>query len=491
MAQIKSPNYGEDVSRGNLDKQFGAIWRRALQLPDLNELTPELVGEWGAAAGLQVESVEVGEAGAFVGTPGIVLSASGRRACFPTVPHEGDPSWERRRQVADRDAETWEKLEWFWPFWVPVASARKLLSECAHCSKERAAELFNYHTSTLYTLPFQAVCIAQIMPTAQCLEEFVPIAREAYLAFYSGYRAAAIAALIPAIEGALSKIVPGSKSAPHAHAKVDRVIDGAVSLAIEMHFGETWVPKIYRTREYLRGHDERVFVFESVRRWLKGSFFSKTDDYAGATGLNRNHFAHATSTEWQQGVNFRRLIIALTTLGVVESWHNRTHSAPTLFPEMNEDGRLLWQQALFQGNSQAIRKLIEERFYHEHGRMVPEYPTDDGVELRKALLAQDCVNDIVRPLRDAGWDVTMAEPDEHALYVTVLARDGSDQIQVSLLYSCATESALYVELARTSVAILYRGAPFHQDSFARNINVHVGPAAGWQPPSPPSRHRNA
>ncbi len=119
----------------------------------------------------------------------------------------GDPMWEQRRRNADKTAALWEKMEWFSPLWVPRGKVEQLLKETEHCQKERAVELFDYHTSTIYTLAFKAVCIAQILPEARSLREFCPIAREAYLAFYSGYRASSIAALIPAIEGSLSRIV--------------------------------------------------------------------------------------------------------------------------------------------------------------------------------------------------------------------------------------------------------------------------------------------
>jgi hypothetical protein len=40
-------------------------------------------------------------------------------------------------------------------------------------------------------------------------------------------------------------------------------------------------------------------------------------------------------------------------------------------------------------------------------------------------------------------------------------------------------------LAERCVAILYRGAPCHQESYAYKIPVHVGPVLGWQPPPVP------
>ena len=177
------------MASSNIDEHFRAIWRRALNEPSLETLTPHPIQSWATARGLRVASVEEREVGIFGATKSIVLTAGNFRACFPKISTSGDPAWELRRQVADKNAGLWEKMEWFSPLWVPMGESRRLLQETENCSRERAIELFNYHTSTIYTVPFQAVCIAQIMPRAHSLREFCPIAREAFLAFYSGYRA--------------------------------------------------------------------------------------------------------------------------------------------------------------------------------------------------------------------------------------------------------------------------------------------------------------
>jgi hypothetical protein len=147
----------------------------------------------------------------------------------------------------------------------------------------------------------------------------------------------------------------------------------------------------------------------------------------------------------------------------------------------------LWQQALFQAEAQMALKLLEQQRYQETGRLVPEMPTDNGVLLRKAILSEDCIKDLVRPLRDAGWSVEVAEPDENALYVTVLAKANGEEFGAALLFGCATDNGIYKRLAENCMAILYRGAPYNQDQFARGITIHVGPVAGWQPPLAPHR----
>lgn len=465
-----------------LEDHFRGLWNRARKLPSLENLQPSLIQKWAIERGLTVDQVEERNIGTFVTTNSIVLTVNGQEAGFPKIPPEGDANWKLRRNFADRDTSLWDKLEWFSPLWVPMGKIRELLMAVENCSKERALQLFNYHTSTIYTLAFQAVCIAQIMPKARSLRDVVPLAREAYLAFYSGYRASSISALIPALEGALTRIISQAGSEPKITEKIDQAIDRAIDCAARLHFNRTWVPQEYLTVEYLYPLDERVFTFESFRRWLKISFFQNTTHYDGTTWLNRHLFAHGVSSDWQQSSNFARLIVALATIGVIEAWHDESNSVSLFFPEMNEDSKLLWQQALFQGQAQATLKIIEQRTYHEHGRLVPDMPTDNGVLLRRAILEKDCIDDLVRPIRNAGWQVNIGEPDDEALYMLVTASNNDRTFNVALLYSCATDNTIYRQLASKCEAILYRGAPYNQDGFAYGITVHVGPVTGWQPP---------
>lgn len=149
---------------------------------------------------------------------------------------------------------------------------------------------------------------------------------------------------------------------------------------------------------------------------------------------------------------------------------------------MNDDSTLLWQQARLQADVQMKLKVMEQDVYQKHGRLVPEMPADNGVTLRSALLSEDCMNDLVRPLRDAGWSVEVKEPDDEALYMTVVASCAKKRFSVALLYSCATDNSIYRMLAETCTAILYRGSPYQQEAFTRGVFVHVGPVLGWQPP---------
>jgi hypothetical protein len=468
----------------NIDAELQGIWRRVLNEPSLAALSSEMIENWAQERRLDVTRVEERAVGAFGKTPAVVLTIGDRKGCFPKIPVDGEPAWTARRAEAEDEAALWNKMEWFLPLWVSKRDVAKILATARHSSREQALQWFHYHTSTLYTLPFQAMCIAQFLPQARSLSELVPLAREAYLAFYSGYRASSIAALIPAIEGSLSRIVSSSEQDLPIPIKIDRVIDRAIATAARLHFEQMWVPQEYLSKDYLFGQDERVFAFETFRRFLLNSFFRKTGEYEGVTWLNRHMFAHGTHSLWQQPANFERLVVILAALALIESWHDDTHRVSLILPPMNEDSKLLWQEALARGFGQMGRQRREQRRYQKHGRLVPVMPTEDGSLLRRALLSDDCINELVRPLRDAGWSVDVGEADEQALYMTVVATSGEERITVGLLYSCATDNAIYRKLAETCSAILYRGAPYHQQQYAYGINVHVGPVAGWLPPVP-------
>ena len=465
-----------------IEDKFIGIWHRALNTPPPNSLTPGIILDWAKEKGLANPVAVAQSVGAFHPTPSIVLTVEGGKACFPTIPASGDEDWNIRRKVHDEQAALWDKVEWFMPLWLPMGEISKLLDSIRHVPREEALEYFKYHTSTLYTVPFQAVCIEQIMPLARSLKEIVPLAREAYLGAYSGYWASSVSALIPAIEGSLTRIVSDMGTQATASDKIDRAVNRAIRTAAQLHFERMWVPPEYLTCDYLFGQDERVFAFETFRRWLKNHFFCRSEDYQGITWLNRHMFAHGTASSWQQPANFARMVVALATLAAIESWYDESHSVAFWLSEMNDESKLLWQQALFRGDIQMRLNVAEQQFYQKHGRLVPEVPADNGALLRSALLKQQCMDDLVRPLRGAGWSIKVNEPDEAALYMTVEASNGQRRFSVALLYSCATANDIYRELSDVCEAILYLGPPYHQEQYAYGIQTHVGPVLGWQPP---------
>src|SRR5690554_6853408 len=160
----------------NLEDKFKGIWCRALNEPPLSKLTPDLIKKWAADKHLINPVATRADIGAFSRTQCIVLSVKDGKACFPTIPVSGDEKWQELRTRHEKQAALWAKIEWFMPLWVPMEKINELLASVEHATKEQALDLFDYHTSTLYTLSFQAICIEQILPLARSLEEIVPLA---------------------------------------------------------------------------------------------------------------------------------------------------------------------------------------------------------------------------------------------------------------------------------------------------------------------------
>ncbi|WP_459199274.1 hypothetical protein ACQVRX_01600 [Ralstonia pseudosolanacearum] len=213
-----------------LQAKFRGLWWRALKLSSLNDLTAETIAAWARQAGLNVLETVERDVGLFRTTPAVVLTTDGGVAYFPKISATNDPAWLTNRRACERVAALWEKVEWFSPLWVPQGRISELLKDVEHRSKEEAIRLFDYHTSTIYVLSFQAVCIAQLIPKSRSLADFAPVAREAYLAFYAGYRASSIAALMPVMEGALRRISEDTGKLPVPD-QIDRIIDQACMLA--------------------------------------------------------------------------------------------------------------------------------------------------------------------------------------------------------------------------------------------------------------------
>ena len=224
------------VSSSDLKSKFKGIWLRALNERSLGDLTPELIAEWARDKGLSGPVAITRDVGVYQSTPSIVLEAGGEERASPEVPPTGDEAWNIRRRAKDDEALLWEKMEWFLPLMAANgrdwenAGRRQTLHKR---ESDRALRLS--HIDALYAcLPSRMH--RAMMPNARSLSEIVPLAREAYLGFYSGYRASSIAALIPAIEGGLTRIV--SDLGPHATApeKIDHAINRAIRTAARPPF---------------------------------------------------------------------------------------------------------------------------------------------------------------------------------------------------------------------------------------------------------------
>ena len=199
------------MERKTLECAFSGIWAR-FKNSNHDRVNLEEIESWAMAKGLTVSEVIRKNVGRFGKTDCVIIHTQHGSACFPVITEASRENWIKRNESYSKTAAIWEKLEWFSSFWVCRDDVTTILNDCEHRAAEDAIKLFNYHTSTIYTLSFEAVCIEQIMIGASCLADIRPLAREAYLAFYAGYKSASIAALIPAMKEQFQKYFPRKPS---------------------------------------------------------------------------------------------------------------------------------------------------------------------------------------------------------------------------------------------------------------------------------------
>ena len=78
--------------------------------------------------------------------------------------------------------------------------------------------------------------------------------------------------------------------------------------------------------------------------------------------------------------------------------------------------------------------------------------SDDGWLGRSATLSTKMNDEIVKRLRDNGWQChSFGQPVKSGGYITVRASKLGKEIGIALLYSCATDNKVYKELEVTMI----------------------------------------
>nr|WP_223234585.1 hypothetical protein [Acinetobacter baumannii] len=117
---------------------------------------------------------------------------------------------------------------------------------------------------------------------------------------------------------------------------------------------------------------------------------------------------------------------------------------------------------------------------------LPFNPTasDDGWLGRSATLSTKMNDEIVKRLRNTGWQChSFSEPEKEGEFITIQAFKNGRNIKIALLYCCDTCNKIYKELEKTCDYILYLGPPYKQSSYAQGVQKHVGPLNAWLVPN--------
>ncbi|HDS1545981.1 TPA: hypothetical protein QEL09_002366 [Stenotrophomonas maltophilia] len=156
-----------------VEAHFQGLWRRN-QAPGAPAISTLTVKTWALERRLDISDVQECQVGLFRPIPAVALTANDTKACFPLI-SKNSHEWLANRSAADRIADLWARVEWFVPLWMSNQQMAKLLSAVGHQRGADAIREFDYHLSTVYTLPFQAVCIAQLLPRTRSLAPFAPL----------------------------------------------------------------------------------------------------------------------------------------------------------------------------------------------------------------------------------------------------------------------------------------------------------------------------
>src|SRR6218665_2075181 len=110
-----------------LRSKFVALWKRALELPALSELSVALVRDWTTRMGIDAREVTERDVGPFRPIRCITVLTADGTAYLPKVSAVDDPQWLVATAQRERTAKLWEKLDWFEPLWVPMGHLEELL----------------------------------------------------------------------------------------------------------------------------------------------------------------------------------------------------------------------------------------------------------------------------------------------------------------------------------------------------------------------------
>ena len=390
-----------------------------------------------------------------------------------------------------KEEEFWHKVDWF----PPVFMNREQIGEGFKVAnlkigyqevlpREELQKRFQEFFPTVYNFSNIIPITVQTFSDSIAISKHVPLIQESILAFYSGMRVASIASLIPMIEDILNTIIEDSFEDLDLKTKVDRCIKRARENIKHDHIlGVDWIPEEYVQVDVLKVMNERIRIIELIGNWLKNSFYENTKNYRNTSGFNRHFFAHAKSEIWQNQSNFFRAMGLIQALAFIECFAMK-ESKLSIFPPVPDIRSESFRNDVFAClNIQVIKNHILQQL--QINNCLPFNPTasDDGWLGRSAILSSKMNDEIVKKLRDNGWQCHyFGQPIKSGEYITVQASKNGQNIGIALLYSCATNNEIYKELEKTCDYILYQGAPYRQSSYAWGVKKHVGPLNAWLPP---------
>lgn len=103
-----------------------------------------------------------------------------------------------------------------------------------------------------------------------------------------------------------------------------------------------------------------------------------------------------------------------------------------------------------------------------------------GWDQRLAILRRDAESKLLEPLRTHGWTVAIEREVENGEYLVITAERGGHRHRIAIMYTSATENAVYKALATQVEHIFIKGDLYKLESYAHGIDTPVTSANDFQ-----------
>ena len=471
------------------NKHIRATWDRFKD--NMSTVTINEVKLFAEKRGLIVKSIDEVKFGMNIEISAIHLKTDVGSALYPRQKLNEIEIYNHNKEPNKNHENFWKSVDWFTPLYVSNGTINSAFKNAginvikhSNLNKSLLQSRFEPCLTSIYTLDNIISVTVQTLPDSIAIAKHLPIIKESILAFYSGMKVVAIAALIPIIENILSVIIGEGSADSDLIKKVNTSIDLAQDKVTAIHINNAdWIPPEYIDLSVMKVMNKRTFILETIRYWLIHSFYGKTSAYENHSGFNRHFFAHAKSDVWQNSSNFFRAIGLIQALAFVECFAINGSNV-SIFPHEPDERYSSFRLEVFAClNTQHFKKTIIQQLQINNNLPFNDTASDNGWLLRSAKLSDEMNNKLILRLRENGWQChSFTDPIEDGEYITVNASKGNKEIKVALLYTCATENNIYKELDKSCDFILYQGAYYKQESYAYGIAASVLPLNAWIAP---------